>query len=146
MRPDILFDTASGWFRPKRTDIRSDHVYFKRIKPSYQKETKPIFLSEFGGYSLPLPGHIFIEGKNYGYTLCRDAGEMEERVLHLYREEVIPAIRAGLGGAVYTQITDVEDETNGFYTYDREVCKINAKNFASIAKEINAAMEELYEL
>lgn len=140
--PDMLFDTASGWFRTGATDMRSDHVYFKRIRPDYEKEEKPVLLSEFGGYSLPVAGHVFIEGKNYGYTVCRDAEELEARILRLYREEVIPAVKAGLGGAIYTQISDVEDETNGFYTYDREVCKINAENFQEIAAELTFAMEE----
>ena len=102
----------------------------------------PVFLSEFGGYSLPVPGHIFIEGKNYGYTLCRDSADMEARVLALYRNEVIPAVYAGLGGSVYTQISDVEDETNGFYTYDRTLCKISAKAFAQIRNEIDAALSK----
>lgn len=141
-KPEMLFDTASGWFKTEKTDMRSDHVYFKRIKPDYARETKPVFLSEFGGYSLPLEGHIFIEGKNYGYTVCRDKEELDARVLRLYRDEVVPAVRAGLGGCVYTQITDVEDETNGFYTYDREVCKVDADKFAKVAAELNAAMEE----
>lgn len=138
--PQMLFDTASGWFRERKTDMRSDHVYFKRIKPNYKKETMPVLLSEFGGYSLPVAGHIFIEGKNYGYTLCKDSADMEKRILALYRDEVIPAIKAGLGGAVYTQISDVEDETNGFYTYDRTLCKISPERFAEIRKEIDAVL------
>ena len=138
----MLFDTASGWFKTKKTDMRSDHVYFKRVVPNYDKETMPVLLSEFGGYSLPLAGHIFIEGKNYGYTLCKSKEELEEKILRLYREEILPAVRAGLSGAIYTQISDVEDETNGFYTYDREVCKVNAEKFAAVARELAAAMEE----
>ena len=51
-------------------------------------------------------------------------------------------MRAGLGGAVYTQLSDIEDETNGFYTYDRTVCKINIQAFAKLAKEISTALEE----
>ena len=92
-----------------------------------------------------MPGHIFIEGKNYGYTLCRDAADMERRVLSLYRDEIIPAIRAGLGGAVYTQISDVEDETNGFYTYDRTLAKIAIPHFAEIRKEIDTVLSECTE-
>lgn len=140
--PEMLFDTASGWFKTKKTDMRSDHVYFKRVVPSYDKEKMPVLLSEFGGYSLPLAGHIFIEGKNYGYTLCKSKEELEEKILRLYREEILPAVRAGLSGAIYTQISDVEDETNGFYTYDREECKVNAEKFAAVARELAAAMEE----
>ena len=33
----------------------------------------------------------------------------------------------GLAGAVYTQLSDVEEETNGLYTYDRKVCKVERK-------------------
>ena len=56
--------------------------------------------------------------------------------------EVIPAIRLGLGGSVYTQISDVEDETNGFYTYDRTLCKISRERFAALRTEIDRALSE----
>jgi hypothetical protein len=143
--PAMLFDSASGWFRTRATDMRSDHVYFKRIKPNYKGETLPVFLSEFGGYSLPVPGHTYPSGKNYGYALCRDGKDLTERLLRLYRDEVIPAVRAGLGGAVITQLCDVEDETNGFYTYDREVEKVPALEFSALYNEIFAALDGVKE-
>ena len=37
----------------------------------------------------------------------------------------MPAIAAGLAATVYTQLSDVEDETNGLLTYDRRVMKID---------------------
>lgn len=143
--PAMLFDTASGWFRTGATDMRSDHVYFKKIKPNYKGERLPVFLSEFGGYSLPVAGHTYPSGKNYGYALCRDAEDLTVRLLRLYREEVIPAVRAGLGGAVITQLTDIEDETNGFYTYDREVLKVPEEAFAALRDEIFAALDGVRE-
>ena len=55
----------------------------------------------------------------------------------LMREQVLPHIRAeGLTAAVYTQITDVEEELNGLMTYDREVLKIPEETL----QEINAAL------
>jgi len=42
----------------------------------------------------------------------------------MYDEMVLPAIPQGLCGVVYTQLSDVEDEINGLYTYDRQVCKV----------------------
>ena len=30
----------------------------------------------------------------------------------------------GLAGAVYTQVSDIEEETNGILTYDRKVMKL----------------------
>ena len=51
--------------------------------------------------------------------------------------QVLPHIRAeGLTAAVYTQITDVEEELNGLMTYDREVLKIPEEAL----REINAAL------
>ena len=32
--------------------------------------------------------------------------------------------KKGLSAAVYTQVSDVEEEVNGLYTYDRKVCKL----------------------
>ncbi len=137
--PSLLFDTASGWFRTDKTDMRSDHVYFKRIKPSYEKERKPVILSEFGGYSYPVEGHIFKEGHNYGYGTCRDGAEFMARLEGLYRNEVLPAVKAGLCALVYTQLSDVEDETNGLYTYDRAVLKADKEKMKRIAEALYEA-------
>ena len=62
-----LIDTASGWFhvRDMKTDVESRHVYFRAAKPV--KADKPYVLSEFGGYTLKIEGHVFDENKSYGY-------------------------------------------------------------------------------
>ena len=138
--PLLLFDSASGWFRTVYSDFRSDHVYFKPIRPRYGRVKKPIFLSEFGGYSLPVEGHCFSSGRNYGYTLCRSEEDFAQRLTHLYQEEVCPAIEKGLSAAVYTQLSDVEDETNGLYTYDRQVLKVRTETMLSIKKQIDGAL------
>ena len=139
--PHLLFDSASGWFRTPYSDLRSDHVYFKPVRARYGRVRKPVFLSEFGGYSLPLPGHTFPSGKNYGYTVCKSPAEFTDRLMHLYLEEVCPAIVKGLSASVYTQLSDVEDETNGLYTYDRQVLKVNTETMLHIKKEIDGALE-----
>ena len=138
--PHLLLDSASGWFRTPHTDFRSDHVYFKPVRPRYGKVAKPVFLSEFGGYSLPVPGHKFPSGKNYGYTVCASREELARRLTELYIKEVCPAIEKGLSLAVYTQLSDVEDETNGLYTYDREVQKVETEVMLSIKKELDGAL------
>ena len=138
--PHLLFDSASGWFRTSYTDFRSDHVYFKPVRACYGKVKKPVFLSEFGGYSLPVEGHTFPSGKNYGYTVCASCEAFEERLRKLYLGEVCPAIEKGLSAAVYTQLSDVEDETNGLYTYDRQVQKASTSLMLSIKKELDGAL------
>ena len=118
-----IIDTASGWFRPKDSDVVSEHVYFKKIRIK-SNNSRPVFLSEFGGYSYKVDGHIFNLGNNYGYGSAKSAEELEKMLRELYCEQVIPNIKNGLSGAILTQITDVEDETNGLITYDRRVVKI----------------------
>ena len=55
---------------------------------------------------------------------------------------MLPAIRAGVSGLVYTQLSDVEDETNGFYTYDRALCKVPPEEMKRISDALFAAYGE----
>ena len=93
-------------------------------------------LSEFGGYSLKLEGHSFNLKKNYGYRTFKDEKEFEAALEALYKTQVIPLIKEGLCASVYTQLTDVEDETNGLLSYDRKIVKVSAEMMQNIAKEI----------
>ncbi|MBQ8341014.1 MAG: glycoside hydrolase family 2 [Clostridia bacterium] len=132
-------DTASGWFIPRESDVDSPHVYFKPVK--CRPEEKPLVLSEFGGYSLPIVGHVFNPNKVYGYRKFEDEGQFREAVLRLYREEILPAAKAGLSGAVYTQLTDVEDEINGLVTYDRKHVKVDPAEMRALAEELCHAQD-----
>ena len=129
-----FIDTTSGWFRRKKTDVDSRHVYFKPIK--LKAEGKPLVLSEFGGYSYKPEGHVFNTEQTYGYGKFADAGEYAKAVERLYREQVLPAVKNGLCAAVYTQVSDVEDETNGILSYDRKVCKLEEAPMRALAEEL----------
>ena len=118
-----FIDTASGWFTPTESDVESLHVYFKPFKMP-KAPTRPVVLSEFGGYACGVKGHIFNLKKTYGYRIFDTVEELEKAVRTLYEEEIFPAIPRGLCGAIYTQLSDVEDETNGLLTYDRRITKI----------------------
>ena len=59
----------------------------------------------------------------------------------LYDKMVINSIKNGLCGCVYTQITDVEEEINGLYTYDRQVCKVNKERMKAISEKIYSLMK-----
>jgi hypothetical protein len=41
-----------------------------------------------------------------------------------------------LSGAIYTQTTDVEIETNGLMTYDRKVTKMSAEQLKAITQKL----------
>ena len=135
-----FIDTASGWFSGAESDVESLHIYFKPVK--IQKSEKPIVLSEFGGYSYKPEGHVFNTEKTYGYRFFRERDAFEESLLKLYREEVIPLVKDGLCASVYTQVSDVEDETNGILSYDRKVCKVSEEPMVEIAKALYSEIEK----
>jgi hypothetical protein len=137
-----IFDATSGWFFGKQSDVTSDHIYFKPLKLKGRAD-RPSVLSEFGGYSLRVEDHVFNLDKNYGYSTMQSKEEFEDAFCRLYREQVIPQIQnVGLCATVYTQVSDVEDETNGLLTYDRRVCKVDEAKMQEIANELLAAFEK----
>ena len=91
-------------------------------------------VSEFGGYAWKEPGHIFNPEKSYGYRSFRDKQAFMDALEMLYREQILPAKKEGLCGAIYTQLSDVEDELNGLLTYDRAVCKVDPARMREIGK------------
>ena len=129
-----FIDSTSGWFRQKKTDVDSRHVYFKPIK--LKSEGKPLVLSEFGGYSYKPEGHVFNTESTYGYGKFDDPDQYAAAVADLYENQVIPAKEAGLCAAVYTQVSDIEDETNGILSYDRKVCKLPPEIMCPIAEKL----------
>ncbi len=129
-----FIDTASGWFKGAKSDVESLHVYFKPIK--IKPGDNPVVLSEFGGYSYQPKGHVFHPGKPYGYRFFEDREKFEDALVELYENEIIPAVDQGLCGAVYTQVSDVEDETNGLLSYDRKVLKVSPEKMITIAEKL----------
>ncbi len=116
-------DSASGWFKGRDSDVISHHVYFKPFV--FVPGDKPVVLSEFGGYAYKPTGHAANTEKTYSYRDFQDREAYQQALLTLYRQEILPAIPQGLCGAVYTQLSDVEDEVNGLVSYDRKVVKVD---------------------
>ena len=124
-----FFDATSGWFSQKESDVLSEHVYFRPVLPKCGD--KPFVVSEFGGY-------VFTKDRKqkYGYRFFQDPDEYRNAILALYRNEILPAIKKGLCGAIYTQISDVENEQNGLLTYDRSEVKTDAAEMKAIAEAL----------
>ena len=118
-----IIDHASGWYDQGIGPVRSDHVYFRRYRMRRDRLGRAVILSEFGGYNLRMWGHTWNE-KDFGYNSCVDPKDLEKQLDDLYKKQIAPAKKAGLCAAIYTQLTDVEDELNGLITYDREVLKL----------------------
>lgn len=136
-----VIDATSGWFRQKKSDVDSRHIYFTPWS-TLKISDKPLVLSEFGGYAYPVEGHLFNTGNAYGYKACKSEAHFRESVDKLYREKVIPAAKKGLCAAIITQVSDVEDEINGFLTYDRKVNKADAAAMGKIAELLKEAVTQ----
>lgn len=114
-----LIDHASGWFDQGGGDVKSIHNYFRPL--ATVKDRRPVVLAEYGGYSCAVPGHISCQA-SYGYRSYRTAEEFSAAFRKL-QEKVRQLEKKGLCGAIYTQLSDIEEEVNGLYTYDRRKCK-----------------------
>lgn len=118
-------DAASGWFDFGGGDYRSEHNYFFKLQVPKKWKKNPggraFVISEYGGLTLKIPGHIWKE-QSYGYGKLSSQAEFQEQFRKL-QEEIRAFEKEGLSGAIYTQVSDIEEEINGIYTYDRRVRK-----------------------
>lgn len=130
-------DTTSGWFRGSETDVDSRHIYYGPWR-LHAKE-KPLVLSEFGGACLAVEGHRFNPDASYGYSTSTTPAALQQAITALYTRKVLPAVRRGLCAAIYTQLSDVEDEINGLLTYDRRVCKPDPAAMRAVADALQTA-------
>ena len=137
--PSRLYDSTSGWFAQKDNDFDSLHIYFGNLEP--QPGKRPMFISEFGGCSYPVEHHTYSKYASYGYGSCKNTDEVSKKVRQAYFTTILPVIEKGCCGAVYTQLSDIEDEINGFYTYDRKVCKVNIEEMQKLQKKIEQKLQ-----
>ena len=133
-------DAVSGWFRQRSDLLDSRHVYFRKVQLRADGK-KPLILSEFGGKTYQAEGHMFNPDKSYGYGGYRSAEELNQAVRGLYIQEVLPCVERGLCAAIYTQLSDVEDEVNGLVTYDRKIEKMQPELLRPIARQLQLAVE-----
>ena len=126
-------DHASGWHDQHVGEVQSLHVYFKKYVFKPDRLGRAVLLSEFGGYNHRVGGHCFGD-RDFGYKKFESPLALESALRELYADQIVPARRQGLSAAVYTQLTDVEDELNGLVTYDRKVVKIPIQTLKSITK------------
>ncbi len=137
--PTRLADSTSGWFAQGKNDFDSEHIYFKATP--VQPKTRPMFMSECGGYSMAVEGHYYSKYNTYGYGGSDDSEKLTDDILSLYDVMILPAAPKGMCGCIYTQLSDVEDEINGLYTYDRKVCKVDKEKMLEMAEKLQEAVK-----
>ena len=123
--PTRLIDATSGWYDQGCGDMNSFHNYFfaMKIPKDIYDNTRVAVLSEFGGYSMAVDGHCTDDGL-YGYGTYKTREELQ-RAFEKREAQVQALVPKGLCASVYTQVSDIEDEVNGIFTYDRKVQKIH---------------------
>ncbi|KAJ5084016.1 hypothetical protein NUU61_008595 [Penicillium alfredii] len=91
------------------------------------KPGAPVICSEFGGVNIAPPRDVSASERDWGYTTAKDP----EDFLHRFEKLVMAVVKGGHScGLVYTQLSDIEQEVNGLYSYDRKekvpVAKVKA--------------------
>ncbi|TAH70869.1 MAG: glycoside hydrolase family 2 [Anaerolineaceae bacterium] len=119
-----LIDQASGWYDQKGGDFNSVHNYFHPLLYTPDKGGRVVILSEIGGYACYIPEHSY-SPMLYGYRIYLNTADLEAALQRLYSEDIMKLKKQGVSAVVYTQLSDIEDEVNGLFTYDRKVCKIS---------------------
>jgi beta-galactosidase/beta-glucuronidase len=134
--PTRNVDHASGWFDQGGGDCKSLHVYKLKLPLVKPERERAIILSEFGGYSLEVDGHLWNPPAEFGYEKYDTPQALTDAYIDLLNMQLKPWMDAGLSAAIYTQTTDVEIEVNGFVTYDREVEKMDFTKLRQVHKEL----------
>lgn len=125
--PARLVTCASGWNDAEVGDVIDVHHYPGPRAPRMDTERLAV-VGEYGGVSLPVRGHAPGDVA-WGYRTVSDADELVF-AYEGFARDLRRMAEQGLAAAVYTQLTDVETETNGLVTYDREVIKADAERIA----------------
>ena len=141
--PSRLVDAASGWFDQGGGDFRSRHRYVLRLVAPPRGDGRAFYLSEFGGLNLVVEGRAW-PGAPFGYRFLEDRGALARAVAELWRGQLVPLVGAGLAACTYTQVSDVERESNGLMTYDRVVVKVDPALMARLNRELEEAFVRVH--
>ena len=163
--PTRLYIEASGWYHvPGITDIIDVHDYdadpavlVEKYEPLTRGEEvpirlprkwpleesgKPTFVSEYGGiYWNPANEDEMDKTHGTGNWGYGDAPRSKDEFVARFKGQTEAFLfHPRMGGLCYTQLTDVEQEQNGLYTYDRKA-KFDPAIFHAILTQ-KAAIEE----
>lgn len=141
MDPTRWVNSASGWSDRGTGDVYDIHVYPGPAVPAADPK-RALLLGEYGGLGLRVDGHLWQADSGWGYRSYASREALADALrdsffaLNMLRGE-------GLSGAIYTQTTDVETEVNGLMTYDREVIKVDEKQFRAWADALHGPIPKL---
>ncbi|OLF11647.1 glycoside hydrolase [Actinophytocola xinjiangensis] len=117
-------------------DMIDHHAYVGPAQP-VPDATRVSADGEHGGFGLEVEDHMWF-GEGHAYEMTPDSATLTRRYVENQTDVLSSARDCGISGAIYTQITDVEHEVNGFFTYDRQVEKMDFAQVRAINEKIIA--------
>ncbi len=140
--PTRLVNPASGGnFIPNSGDITDDHTY-PHPEVRIMEMGKINVIGEYGGYGYVEQGHTWTNRKTWGYQNFDSKDKLTDRYCQSI-DVLMDFTKHGVVGAVYTQTTDVENETNGIMTYDRKVIKFNEKQMTKANAKLVRSLDNI---
>ncbi|MEV0734302.1 AbfB domain-containing protein [Polymorphospora sp. NPDC050346] len=147
--PTRLVNTHSGHNccqslgNPGNGDMDDWHIYVGPDSPP-ASTTRISVLGEFGGPGLRTPGHEYSPNGSFNaYEWQPNPTALTDRYVGLVAGTHNLMVGKGLSASVYTEITDLEGELNGFLTYDRQVVKMDQNRVRAANQALIAASKAL---
>ncbi|MCT2590300.1 glycoside hydrolase family 2 [Streptomyces sp. N2-109] len=113
-----------------------DHHDYTNTDPPFPDENRAAMDGEHGGFTLRTPGHMWPGAPAAIYSGVADKDALTRKYVENTETFYLEAAGAELSGSVYTQITDLENELNGFYTYDRRDIKVDPSKVREINRKV----------
>ncbi|MGW6559370.1 LamG-like jellyroll fold domain-containing protein [Streptomyces hydrogenans] len=115
-----------------------DHHDYNNTDPAYP-DHRAALDGEHGGFTLRAPGHMWPGAPTVIYSGVADKEALTRKYVENTEKYYLEAAGAELSGSVYTQISDLENELNGLYTYDRREIKVDPARVRAINLKVVAA-------
>jgi hypothetical protein len=138
--PSRLVNPASGGNHYDTGDMLDIHNYPDPVLAMFDGK-RACVLGEYGGIGLAVDGHLWEQGRNWGYVQYKTSQEATDAYVKL-AEKLKGLVPNCYSAAIYTQTTDVESEVNGLMTYDRKVIKLNEERVRKVNMEVREAVKQ----
>ncbi|MEU3460771.1 LamG-like jellyroll fold domain-containing protein [Streptomyces sp. NPDC006733] len=115
-----------------------DHHDYTNTEPPFP-DNRAAMDGEHGGFTLRSAGHMWPGAPAVIYSGVADKAALTQKYVDNTRTFYLEAAGAELSGSVYTQVTDLENELNGLYTYDRRELKVDPAAVRDINLQVIAA-------
>jgi hypothetical protein len=142
-------------------DVYDDHTYVGPGRPVLQDdpatalderlmhdnhpvplEHRVVVDGEYGGLGLAVDRNRW-PGQPQAYEMADGPARLTERYVDVSRDLEKAVLQGGLSGAIYTQTTDVENEVNGYMSYDRLLVKMDPRTVAERSRAVIAAGSQI---